>query len=331
MVSIWGGPKQNNAVVNVSEHLELGTIRTGASNRTLYLFTVDDRNKSNCLHGCAMVWPPLLTVGDSVAVEGIADGRLDSVTRSDGSEQVTYSGWPMYYYAFDPSPGDTTSQNGGDLWYVVSAYGGPIQSNVVIQTSEDPELGSILTAARGRTVYLFTLDERNDSRCPGGCALARPPLLTVGSPTADEGVTSESLGSIQREDGYIQGTYDRQPLYYYAPDETPGDTRGQGVGDVWFVVSPEGQAVALPPPTRMGMEHPTETPPLVVPTAGPSPTAVATSAEGPSPTSPPATALPPAMQLVPTIEATPANRFYPCTFVVFKDVPLTLVMTRLYR
>ena len=331
VVSIWGGPKQNNAIVSVSDHPELGTILTGASNRTLYLFTVDDRNKSNCLHGCAMVWPPLLTVGDSIAVEGIADERLDTVTRSDGSEQVTYNGWPLYYYAFDPSPGDTTGQNSGEIWYVVSAYGGPIQTNVVVQTSDDPELGPILTSARGRTVYLFTLDERNNSRCSGVCALARPPLLTVGSPMAEEGVTSGSLDSIKREDGYNQVTYDGQPLYYYAPDETPGDITGQGIGDVWFVVSPEGQAIATPPPTPMGMEHPTETPDAVVPTAEPSPTAVDTGVETPSPTSPPATALPPTMQLVATIEATPASRFYPSTFIVLKDVPLTLVMTRLYR
>ena len=278
-----------------------------------------------------MVWPPLLTVGDSIAVEGIADERLDTVTRSDGSEQVTYNGWPLYYYAFDPSPGDATGQNSGDIWYVVSTYGGPIQTNVVVYISEHPELGTILTEASGRTVYLFTLDERNDSSCSAGCALAWPPLLTVGSPAAGEGVTGTSLDSIRREDGYFQVTYGGQPLYYFAPDETPGDTDGQGVGDVWFVVSQGGQAVTTPPPTPTGMEHPPETPTLVVSAAEPSQTPVATSVETTAPTSPPAVSLPPNMQVVATLESTPGSRFYPSTLIVLKDVPLTLVMTRIYR
>ena len=337
VVSIYGGPKQNNALVKVSEHPELGAILTDANNRTLYLFTVDERDQTNCLHGCAMAWPPLITLGDTISDDGIADERLGTLTRLDGSEQVTYNGWPPYYYVLDEKPGDISGQNSGLNWYVVSSYGGPIQNNAVVRTSDHPDLGTILTEASGRTVYLFTLDEKNDSRCSEGCALAWPPLLTVGSPTVDEGVASESLDIIRRKDGYFQVTYDGQPLYYFAPDETPGDTIGQGVGDVWFVVSPEGQAVTTPPPTPMEMEHPPETPTRVVPTAEPFSTPLPINVETPapvvsaSPTAPPVVAPPPDMQEIATIENYAASQFFPPKLIVIKDVPVTLLMTRLHR
>ena len=337
VVSIYGGPKQNNAIVRVSEHPELGAVLADASDRTLYLFTVDERDRPNCLHGCAMAWPPLLTIGESVAMEGIAEDHQSSVTRDNGSEQVTYNGWPLYYYALDPKPGDAKGQNSGLIWYVVSTYGGPIQTNAVVMTSVYPGLGTILTEAGGRTVYVFTEDEPDKSLCSGGCALARPSLLTVGSPTAQEGVASERLDSIRREDGYLQVTYNGRPLYYFAPDETPGDVMGQAAGDVWFVVSLGGEAVKIELPTPVEMDHALEsTTPVVLetePTSTPETTSIETPAPVlvPTPTSPSAISLPPAVQVLATIETYAASQFFPSTFIVIKDVPVTLLMTRLHK
>ena len=336
VVSIYGGPKQDMATVTTSEHPQLGTILTDASSRTLYLFTVDERNKSNCVGGCALAWPPLLTMGDPTAAEGIADGRLSSVTRADGSAQVTYNGWPLYYYAPDRGPGDARGQNSGSLWYVVSTYGGPIQSNAMVKTDDHPELGMILTEASGRTVYLFTMDERNTSSCSSGCALAWPPLLTVGVPTAEEGAAAIRLDSITREDGYAQVTYDGWPLYYFAPDEKPGDTMGQGVGDVWFAVSPAGEAVTMTSPGPTAMDHATPTPTVTALAGGPPPTPVPTSIAmvgpivSPIPTSPPIITPPSATQEVATIENYVASQFFPPTVIVIKDVPVDLLMTRLH-
>ena len=326
VVSVFGGPKQNRAAVKTSENSELGIILTDASGRTLYLFTVDERDKSNCLGGCAVAWPPMLTIGDPTAGPDIAGERLTSITRSDGSQQVTYNGWPLYYYAPDRGPGDARGQNSGSLWYAISTYGGPIQTNAVVQTSDRPGLGVILTEASGRTVYLFTMDEPNQSRCIGGCALAWPPLLTVGSPTPKEGVLKDRLDGIRREDGYLQVTYNGWPLYYFSPDEMPGDTLGQGVGDVWFVVSPAGKAVTIIPPTPEAMDHSPETlPPAAPPTAVP-PTAVVVA-------EPSATSLAPrtALQVIATLENYTASQFFPATVIVIKDVPVNLLMTRLHR
>ena len=118
-----------------------------------------------------------------------------------------------------------------------------MQSAATITTSEDPQLGVILVGANGNTLYVFTRDERNKSNCSGGCAQTWPPHKTVGDPTAGEGVTASILGTITRADGSTQVTYNGRPLYCFANDEKPGDTNGQGVGGVWFVVSAAGDAV----------------------------------------------------------------------------------------
>ena len=148
----------------------------------------------------------------------------------------------------DDRPGDTNGQNSRDVWYVLSTDSGPIWPSATVQTSEHPELGTILTDASGRTLYLFTPDERDISNCAGGCALAWPPLVTIDEPVAGDGVTGDLLGTAAREGGYTQATYNGWPLYYFVFDEKPGDTNGQNSGDVWFVVTPAGEAGPTEPP-----------------------------------------------------------------------------------
>ena len=193
--------------VKTAKHIDLGTILVDGSGRTLYLFTDDERNTSHCSDGCAKAWPPLLTAGDTSAGEGVTDRVLATVTRDDGSEQVAYNGWPLYYFASDEGPGDAKGQNSAGVWFVVSTSGGPIQSTAIVHTTDHPELGTFLTESSGRTLYLFTVDERNKSNCLGGCALAWPPLLTVGEPAAGEGIASERLATIALEDGSSQVVY----------------------------------------------------------------------------------------------------------------------------
>ena len=170
--------------------------------------------------------------------------HLGTIEREDGGTQVTYNGWPLYYFAFDNTAGDTNGQDSFDVWYVVSTFGGPIQTAALVETSVHATLGTILTDRSGRTQYLYTPDDKGVSNCSDACAMAWPPLLTVGEPTAGEGATADQLGSIDREDCGTQATYNGWPLYYFAFDNTAGDTNGQASNDVWFTVSPSGEAVA---------------------------------------------------------------------------------------
>ena len=104
-------------------------------------------------------------------------------------------------------------------------------------------LGEILVDAEGRTLYLFTRDTGGASQCRGQCAQTWPPLTVSGEPTAGTGLDSAKIGTITREDGSRQVTYGGHPLYHYGADQGPGDTRGHGVGGVWFVASSSGEAV----------------------------------------------------------------------------------------
>ena len=107
---------------------------------------------------------------------------------------------------------------------------------------EDSDFGEIVVDAEGRTLYVFLVDEGTESTCYDDCEASWPPLTVEGEPVAGEGVDGP-LGTTEREDGSIQVTLDGHPLYYFAADETPDDVNGQGVGEVWYVVSPDGEAI----------------------------------------------------------------------------------------
>jgi len=104
----------------------LGSILTDGGGRTVYLFEKDSGNTSACDSSCASVWPPLLADGGVHAGSGASGGLLATVTRADGTKQVSYNGHPLYYYVGDHAPGDTSGQNltqFGGGWYVLSPLG----------------------------------------------------------------------------------------------------------------------------------------------------------------------------------------------------------------
>jgi predicted lipoprotein with Yx(FWY)xxD motif len=90
--------------------------------------------------------------------------------------------------------------------------------------------GPILTGASGLTLYTHTGDSATVSTCTGGCATAWPPLTVTsgGQPTAASGVTG-TLGTLKRDDGSMQVTYNGLPLYFWMTDKKPGDVTGDGV------------------------------------------------------------------------------------------------------
>jgi predicted lipoprotein with Yx(FWY)xxD motif len=110
-----------------------------------------------------------------------------------------------------------------------------------VQVAES-DLGTILVDAEGMTLYLFQADADGTSTCYDDCATTWPPLIDD-APAAGEGADPALIGTTPRDDGSVQVTYDGQPLYFFAADQGPGDTEGQGVGDVWFVVDPAGAAI----------------------------------------------------------------------------------------
>jgi predicted lipoprotein with Yx(FWY)xxD motif len=108
------------------------------------------------------------------------------------------------------------------------------------------ELGRILVDAKGRSLYLFEQDKGMASTCYGACATLWPPLTVSGSPKAGTGIVASKLGTTKRKDGKAEVTYNGHPLYYYAADQKPGDTTGEGVnqfGASWDVLSTAGNGI----------------------------------------------------------------------------------------
>jgi predicted lipoprotein with Yx(FWY)xxD motif len=108
---------------------DLGTYLTDGTGRTLYLFASDSGGKSSCSAACTKFWPPLTATGAPTGSGGATSSMLATITRTDGSTQVTYDGHPLYYYAQDTKPGDIKGQGNtglGAKWWVVSPAGQPI-------------------------------------------------------------------------------------------------------------------------------------------------------------------------------------------------------------
>lgn len=109
----------------------------------------------------------------------------------------------------------------------------------------DSTLGEIVVDADGKTLYMFDTDTQGsgESSCTGECLTNWPPLTTEGDAPAVQGVTGE-VGTITTADGSQQVTLNGWPLYYFAGDAAAGDVNGQGVGGIWWVLSPAGERMA---------------------------------------------------------------------------------------
>lgn len=119
------------ATISVAHNGTLGSILVaGPKGRTVYLFAADKGPSSTCSGACAEVWPPVTTTGNPKAAGGAVSANLGTITRSDGTKQVTYKGHPLYYYVGDPSSGDTSGQgidSFGAAWYVLSPSGSEVK------------------------------------------------------------------------------------------------------------------------------------------------------------------------------------------------------------
>lgn len=108
----------------------LGRILVDANGRTLYLFEADKPNVSNCSGACQSLWPPLTSHAKPQAHGGVLAAKIGATT-GGAKQQVTYNGHPLYYYAADKKPGDTTGQGlkqFGAEWYVLAATGNKIDN-----------------------------------------------------------------------------------------------------------------------------------------------------------------------------------------------------------
>jgi predicted lipoprotein with Yx(FWY)xxD motif len=220
---------------------------------TLYVFVPDNAGPSTCYDKCAAAWPPLL--GSATPGTGLDAGDFATVARTDGTNQVTFYGWPLYYFAADKAAGDVNGQGVGDNWYVVDASGAmvgapaasadtgaasPAAASAPIALA-DTSLGKVLVDGNGMTLYMFTADSKDTSTCYEACAQNWPPVLGTAAP--GEGLDAEDFATATRTDGTVQVTFYGMPLYLFAGDSAAGDVNGQGVGGKWYVLGADGAPI----------------------------------------------------------------------------------------
>jgi predicted lipoprotein with Yx(FWY)xxD motif len=116
-----------------TKHGKLGTIlAAGPKKLTVYMFEADKGTTSSCSGACAKVWPPVTTSGAPTAAGSAVSADLGTTKRSDGTEQVTYKGHPLYFYDDDKDAGDAYGQGSkafGASWYVLKPNGSKLDES----------------------------------------------------------------------------------------------------------------------------------------------------------------------------------------------------------
>jgi predicted lipoprotein with Yx(FWY)xxD motif len=110
-----------------------GTFLADGSGRAVYLWVKDTGDASVCTGACAGAWPPVTAAGTVTASGGAKASDLGTITRSDGTKQVTYDGHPLYYFVGDSGPGKATGQGSnsfGAKWWLVAPTGSDVTASV---------------------------------------------------------------------------------------------------------------------------------------------------------------------------------------------------------
>lgn len=275
--------------VSVVQNASYGPILVGPNGMTLYYFKKDSAGVSNCAGSCAAIWPPLTVTSAPTAGTGLT-GTLGTIQRSDGTTQVTYNGWPLYYYAADAQPGDTNGEGILSVWYVApvdltaappaaatstAAAPAPASSTAsgsstaptsgpTISVAQNATLGPVLVGPNGDTLYYFLKDQSGVNNCAGKCATIWPALTVSGANdlTLGPGVAG-AISLIPGPAGTLQVTYNGWPLYEYVGDKAPGQANGQGFLKIWYAATPGlaeapsvATAAAAPPATTTTTSSP---------------------------------------------------------------------------
>lgn len=111
----------NSDALQLLENDNAGKYLADSEGMALYYFTKDEEGKSNCSGKCLENWPAFTAQNFDVP-EGFNKDDFGTITREDtDEEQVTYKGYPLYYFVKDKAKGDVNGQGVKDVWYIVNS------------------------------------------------------------------------------------------------------------------------------------------------------------------------------------------------------------------
>lgn len=219
---------------------------------------------------------------------GLNQRLLGQYKRNDGSLQVTYNNHPLYYFVNDKSPNDTLGHVHNMTWYLVTPSGNALIKRTASREVDDipvsprsirdyldlhnmsranlssltplklyvksSQIGDYLTEELGLPLYIFKGDQPGVSKCTGICDSTWIPFSIPRNFNIDNNFTTSDrirkdlIGSIDREDGRRQLTYNNWPLYIYSLEKSQNETLGHGkreFDNIWLLISPEGQPLNI--------------------------------------------------------------------------------------
>ena len=215
---------------------------TDIEGNTLYIFINDKKDTNNFTNddfSNNAVWPIAEISLDKIPsiLDNSDFGSIDVFGRT----QLTYKGWPLYYFGQDVDRGDNKgiSFPFPGVWPIAN-INTPVapEPESTVKLADDATFGKILTDSEGMSLYFFSRDTKDTSECLGGC-LSAWPIFYQENIVLDAGLNTSDFATIDRSDGSKQTTYKGWPLYYYANDAAAGDTLGDAVGDVWYIAKPD--------------------------------------------------------------------------------------------
>jgi len=222
--------------VKLVDNATFGEILTDSEGISLYFFSDDAKDTSECIDGCLNIWPAFYTE-NLVLGTGLDITDFETITRTDGAKQTTYKGWPLYYYVSDVNTGDTLGDNVGDEWfiakpdysfmYVYSQLLGHDGNNYTSDyTVGEGETGYIVDID-GRTLYTFSNDTNNTNNFTNSdfSNNAVWPIAEIDLDRIPSVLNNDDFGTIDVY-GRTQLTYKGWPLYYFGQDSVRGDNKG---------------------------------------------------------------------------------------------------------
>lgn len=236
----------SNLTIQLAENGTFGSIMVNQNNQSMYFFAGDVTGVSNCNGGCADVWPPVIEDLSQLELgAGLNATLFGNITREDGQNQITFKGWPLYYFSPDAdgvleNPGATLGDGRGDAFYILKPDYSIFFGRQVLE--EGAEATLYLVDENGVTLYFTAGDNVNVSNCAGGCAGVWPPSKVPENMILPSLLGSNSFAIVDRNDELSpQLSFMGSPLYRFTPDEgVRGNVLGQagGPGANFFVLEP---------------------------------------------------------------------------------------------
>jgi predicted lipoprotein with Yx(FWY)xxD motif len=171
-------------------------------------------------------------------------GAVPSPAANGGAQTADGGQTPPLEVPLPGADGGADNSIPGDPTAPDPAGGGAAatDNSVTLVAKNIPKMGDVITDAKGFVLYRFDKDGSNPpkSNCNDACAAKWPAVVAKGTPVL-QGIDPSIVGTVARADGQQQVTINGWPVYRFAAEVSPGKWKGQGVGNTWWVISPDGK------------------------------------------------------------------------------------------